>query len=189
MGGKWSQVSRRGRWGLDMGTTGWEGSSELVVAISSGNSMQPRECPMFLIPLSCSGSAYCGGLWLAAVCMMCKMAEVLGDAEIQRKYTDILRKGKEAFERLLWNGGYSLVGNRVSPGRGTAVLGSQSITGDEGNRGHAIPPSRGAGASTGGEQKRYGGLEKQREESLLEKATMCLPHGIGCRGSIRESGS
>ncbi|XP_009463414.1 PREDICTED: non-lysosomal glucosylceramidase [Nipponia nippon] len=51
-------------------------------------------------------SAYCGGLWLAAVCMMCKMAEVLGDAEIQQKYTDILSKGKEAFERMLWNGKY-----------------------------------------------------------------------------------
>ncbi|XP_027488789.1 non-lysosomal glucosylceramidase-like [Corapipo altera] len=51
-------------------------------------------------------SAYCGGLWLAAVCMMCKMAEVLGDAEIQQKYMAILSKGKEAFERMLWNGKY-----------------------------------------------------------------------------------
>uniref|UniRef100_A0A8C0U3X6 Non-lysosomal glucosylceramidase n=2 Tax=Cyanistes caeruleus TaxID=156563 RepID=A0A8C0U3X6_CYACU len=51
-------------------------------------------------------SAYCGGLWLAAVCMMCKMAEVLGDTEIQQKYLDILNKGKEAFERMLWNGKY-----------------------------------------------------------------------------------
>ncbi|KAM4878822.1 non-lysosomal glucosylceramidase [Sylvia borin] len=51
-------------------------------------------------------SAYCGGLWLAAVCMMCKMAEVLGDTEIRQKYLDILNKGKEAFERMLWNGKY-----------------------------------------------------------------------------------
>ncbi|KAL2294151.1 hypothetical protein Nmel_007874 [Mimus melanotis] len=51
-------------------------------------------------------SAYCGGLWLAAVCMMCKMAEVLEDTEIQQKYLDILYKGKEAFERMLWNGKY-----------------------------------------------------------------------------------
>ncbi|KAM9509587.1 non-lysosomal glucosylceramidase isoform 1-T1 [Guaruba guarouba] len=51
-------------------------------------------------------SAYCGGLWLAAVCMMCKMAEVLGDAKIRQKYMDILNKGKEAFERKLWNGKY-----------------------------------------------------------------------------------
>ncbi|XP_025973175.2 non-lysosomal glucosylceramidase-like [Dromaius novaehollandiae] len=51
-------------------------------------------------------SAYCGGLWLAAVCMMCKMADMLGDGEILQKYTAILEKGKEAFERLLWNGKY-----------------------------------------------------------------------------------
>uniref|UniRef100_A0A8C3E6Y6 Non-lysosomal glucosylceramidase n=3 Tax=Corvus moneduloides TaxID=1196302 RepID=A0A8C3E6Y6_CORMO len=51
-------------------------------------------------------SAYCGGLWLAAVCMMCKMAEVLGDTEVRQKYLDILNKGKEAFERRLWNGKY-----------------------------------------------------------------------------------
>uniref|UniRef100_A0A8B9BY25 Glucosylceramidase beta 2 n=1 Tax=Anser brachyrhynchus TaxID=132585 RepID=A0A8B9BY25_9AVES len=51
-------------------------------------------------------SAYCGGLWLAAVRMMCKMAEVLGDEETQQKYSGILQKGKEAFERMLWNGKY-----------------------------------------------------------------------------------
>ncbi|XP_048787286.1 non-lysosomal glucosylceramidase [Lagopus muta] len=51
-------------------------------------------------------SAYCGGLWLAAVQMMCKMAEVLGDTETQQKYDAILQKGKESFERLLWNGKY-----------------------------------------------------------------------------------
>lgn len=172
-----------------MWTTGWEGSSELVVAISSGSSMQPRECPMFLTLLSRSGSAYCGGLWLAAVCMMCKMAEVLGDAEIQQKYMDILRKGKETFERLLWNGGYSLVGNRVCPGRGRAVPG---ITEHYRGWGKGDMPSlqaEGEEQVPGREQKRYGGLEKQREENLLEKATMYLPHGMGCRGSIHESGS
>uniref|UniRef100_A0ACB8EPJ1 Non-lysosomal glucosylceramidase n=2 Tax=Sphaerodactylus townsendi TaxID=933632 RepID=A0ACB8EPJ1_9SAUR len=51
-------------------------------------------------------SAYCGGLWLAAVCMMCRMAEVLGEDEVQQKYAAILAKGTEAFERLLWNGKY-----------------------------------------------------------------------------------
>lgn len=54
--------------------------------------------------LFCSGSAYCGGLWLAAVRMMCEMAEVLGDTETRQKYDAILQKGKESFERLLWNG-------------------------------------------------------------------------------------
>ncbi|XP_015271182.1 PREDICTED: LOW QUALITY PROTEIN: non-lysosomal glucosylceramidase, partial [Gekko japonicus] len=51
-------------------------------------------------------SAYCGGLWLAAVCVMCQMAEVLGAGEVRQKYSAILTKGTEAFERLLWNGKY-----------------------------------------------------------------------------------
>ncbi|XP_010218121.1 PREDICTED: non-lysosomal glucosylceramidase [Tinamus guttatus] len=51
-------------------------------------------------------SAYCGGLWLAAVCMMCKMADVLGDHGTMQKYSAILQKGKESYERLLWNGKY-----------------------------------------------------------------------------------
>lgn len=99
--------------------------------------------------------------------MMCKMAEVLGDAEIQQKYTDILRKGKEAFERLLWNGGYSLVGNRVSPGRGTLFLGSQSIIGDGRKWGLAISSSRGEGAGTreGTEEIGWFGKGKRREPS------------------------
>ncbi|XP_043543049.1 non-lysosomal glucosylceramidase isoform X3 [Chiloscyllium plagiosum] len=51
-------------------------------------------------------SAYCGGLWLASVCIMCKMAEILKEEEEYKKYRDILEKGKEAFERILWNGKY-----------------------------------------------------------------------------------
>ncbi|XP_025049265.1 non-lysosomal glucosylceramidase [Alligator sinensis] len=51
-------------------------------------------------------SAYCGSLWLAAVCMMCKMAEILDDGGVLHKYSAILQKGSEAFERLLWNGKY-----------------------------------------------------------------------------------
>ncbi|XP_029439064.1 non-lysosomal glucosylceramidase [Rhinatrema bivittatum] len=51
-------------------------------------------------------SAYCGGLWLAAVCMMCKMAEILKDKAVFQKYSTILEKGKKAFEKHLWNGRY-----------------------------------------------------------------------------------
>ncbi|KAJ1212624.1 hypothetical protein NDU88_000279 [Pleurodeles waltl] len=51
-------------------------------------------------------SAYCGGMWLASVCMMCKMAEILNDDVVLHKYSCILEKGKSAFERLLWNGKY-----------------------------------------------------------------------------------
>ncbi|XP_029768852.1 non-lysosomal glucosylceramidase [Terrapene carolina triunguis] len=55
--------------------------------------------------ISASG-AYCGSLWLAAVCVMCKVAGIVGDSEVLQKYSAIRRKGTEAFERLLWNGKY-----------------------------------------------------------------------------------
>lgn len=51
-------------------------------------------------------SSYCGGLWLAAVCMTCQMADLLGDTSAYNKFSDILSRGKEAFEKLLWNGKY-----------------------------------------------------------------------------------
>ncbi|XP_044300731.1 non-lysosomal glucosylceramidase [Varanus komodoensis] len=51
-------------------------------------------------------SAYCGGLWLAAVCVMCRMAEIMGSGEVLQKYAAILARGSAAFERLLWNGKY-----------------------------------------------------------------------------------
>ncbi|XP_063309588.1 non-lysosomal glucosylceramidase isoform X1 [Pelobates fuscus] len=51
-------------------------------------------------------SAYCGGLWLAAVCMMCQMAGILSDSPVYNKFSAILNKGKEAFEKKLWNGKY-----------------------------------------------------------------------------------
>ncbi|KAM3909775.1 non-lysosomal glucosylceramidase-like, partial [Leptodactylus fuscus] len=51
-------------------------------------------------------SAYCGGLWLAAVSMMCHMADHLGDRDALGKFSRILSTGKEAFEKLLWNGKY-----------------------------------------------------------------------------------
>ena len=49
-------------------------------------------------------SAYCGGLWLAAVAMMVQMAALCGTQEVQEKFASILSRGKEAYERLLWNG-------------------------------------------------------------------------------------
>ena len=48
------------------------------------------------------------------------MAEVLGDTETQQKYLDILNKGKEAFERMLWNGGCSAAGSPCFPWEGRA---------------------------------------------------------------------
>ncbi|KAG8431056.1 hypothetical protein GDO86_019484 [Hymenochirus boettgeri] len=49
-------------------------------------------------------SSYCGGLWLSAVCIMCEMADI-GRWCVMRSSPPSC-KGKEAFERLLWNGLY-----------------------------------------------------------------------------------
>ncbi|CAL8240337.1 unnamed protein product [Merluccius merluccius] len=51
-------------------------------------------------------SAYCGGLWLAAACVMCKMATLLDDQPTCGRYKDILERGSAAFDKLLWNGQY-----------------------------------------------------------------------------------
>nr|XP_032809252.1 non-lysosomal glucosylceramidase [Petromyzon marinus]XP_032809253.1 non-lysosomal glucosylceramidase [Petromyzon marinus]XP_032809254.1 non-lysosomal glucosylceramidase [Petromyzon marinus]XP_032809255.1 non-lysosomal glucosylceramidase [Petromyzon marinus]XP_032809256.1 non-lysosomal glucosylceramidase [Petromyzon marinus] len=51
-------------------------------------------------------SAYCGGMWLASVCTMRKMADIMGDLTCFNKYDDILSRGKKAFETKLWNGRY-----------------------------------------------------------------------------------
>ncbi|XP_011805830.1 PREDICTED: non-lysosomal glucosylceramidase isoform X1 [Colobus angolensis palliatus] len=51
-------------------------------------------------------SAYCGGLWLAAVAVMVQMAALCGAQDIQDKFSSILHRGQEAYERLLWNGRY-----------------------------------------------------------------------------------
>ncbi|XP_006143226.1 non-lysosomal glucosylceramidase [Tupaia chinensis] len=51
-------------------------------------------------------SAYCGGLWLAAVAVMVQMAALCGAQDVQEKFTSILTRGQEAYERLLWNGRY-----------------------------------------------------------------------------------
>eukprot|EP00064_Thunnus_orientalis_P017605 superscaffoldBa00003790_g17689 len=51
-------------------------------------------------------SAYCGGLWLASLCVMCKMARLVDKEETYQHYRDILDRGSAAFDKLLWNGKY-----------------------------------------------------------------------------------
>ncbi|XP_036407076.1 non-lysosomal glucosylceramidase [Megalops cyprinoides] len=51
-------------------------------------------------------SAYCGGLWLASVCVMCKMARLLDSDSVYQRYRDVLDRGSAAFDKLLWNGQY-----------------------------------------------------------------------------------
>ncbi|XP_030017790.1 uncharacterized protein LOC115438354, partial [Sphaeramia orbicularis] len=48
-------------------------------------------------------SAYCGGLWLASLCVMCKMAILLDNKEMYQLYRSTLDKGSTAFDKLLWN--------------------------------------------------------------------------------------
>lgn len=52
-------------------------------------------------------SAYCGGLWLASLCVMCKMAKLVNEEEAYRHYRDILDRGSAAFDKLLWNGEFN----------------------------------------------------------------------------------
>lgn len=49
-------------------------------------------------------SAYCGSLWLGALCSTVKMAEVVGDESTRVKFAAVLDKAKVAFEEKLWNG-------------------------------------------------------------------------------------
>ncbi len=49
-------------------------------------------------------SAYCGSLWLAALCVTIRMAIILEDAETETKYSSILEKAKMVFDNKLWNG-------------------------------------------------------------------------------------
>jgi len=51
-------------------------------------------------------SAYCGGLWLAALRCMVEIATVLELDENIDRYKTMLSAGKKAYERKLWNGTY-----------------------------------------------------------------------------------
>lgn len=47
-------------------------------------------------------SAYCGGLWLAALQCMVAMAGVLDEPEDAKRYAEILARGRAAYEEKLW---------------------------------------------------------------------------------------
>lgn len=57
---------------------------------------------MYNVFLFCS--AYCGGLWLAALYCMHKMAVHFADTDAIDKYAALLERGKSSFEEKLWNG-------------------------------------------------------------------------------------
>lgn len=51
-------------------------------------------------------SAYCGGMWLAALKVLCNMAEELNQYKDLAKFSEVLERGKKSFEQKLWNGSY-----------------------------------------------------------------------------------
>ncbi|XP_050400246.1 non-lysosomal glucosylceramidase isoform X1 [Patella vulgata] len=51
-------------------------------------------------------SAYCGGLWLAALRMLCEMAFILGKTEDVDKFAAILKLGAKSYQDKLWTGKY-----------------------------------------------------------------------------------
>eukprot|EP01018_Ginkgo_biloba_P009127 Gb_37177 [translate_table: standard] len=51
-------------------------------------------------------SAYCGGLWLAALQAATAMADELGHKDFAAKYKSQFQKAKVVYEKKLWNGSY-----------------------------------------------------------------------------------
>lgn len=51
-------------------------------------------------------SAYCGGLHVATLSCVCKIASILGDSDSFEKYNQIFKKAKDAYNKKLWNGKY-----------------------------------------------------------------------------------
>ena len=49
-------------------------------------------------------SAYCGGMWLAALKMFSEMAKVLGHQADFNKFNGILEQAKASYVDKLWNG-------------------------------------------------------------------------------------
>ena len=51
-------------------------------------------------------SAYCGGLHVATLKVVCEIAKLLDDKESVEKYSSILIKAKKSYDTKLWNGKY-----------------------------------------------------------------------------------
>lgn len=58
----------------------------------------------YLIIFDFVASAYCGGMWLAALRMMIEMATILKKEDDVLHYKEILDKGKVSYQNKLWNG-------------------------------------------------------------------------------------
>lgn len=63
---------------------------------------------IFYVLVFCCCSAYCGGLWLAALYCTVQIAKILQQRDIAEKFSTVLTKAKESFNAILWNGNFSL---------------------------------------------------------------------------------
>jgi non-lysosomal glucosylceramidase len=51
-------------------------------------------------------SAYSGGLWLAALSAAAALADLLKKKDAAARYRDLLARGQQSYDELLWNGSY-----------------------------------------------------------------------------------
>lgn len=68
---------------------------------NSGSADQTYDCWVMK-----GASAYCGGLWLAALKCMEAISEILNKHEDKKYYRNMLDRGKVSFEKKLWTGTY-----------------------------------------------------------------------------------
>ncbi|MFH0879830.1 MAG: GH116 family glycosyl hydrolase, partial [Lentisphaerota bacterium] len=69
-------------------------------------------------------SAYCGGLWLAALKAGIEIARIAGDAEVESLYTSWFDTAYPAFDSRLWNGEYYLY-DTGSAGNSNSIMSDQ----------------------------------------------------------------
>ncbi|CAG4974270.1 unnamed protein product [Parnassius apollo] len=59
-------------------------------------------------------SAYCGGLWIAAISSVCSMANILGFEDDEKEFSKLLEQARKSYEEKLWSGAYYRFDTRPS---------------------------------------------------------------------------
>ncbi|KAJ0175462.1 hypothetical protein K1T71_008621 [Dendrolimus kikuchii] len=68
-------------------------------------------------------SAYCGGLWIAAVSCVRSMAQILNLEDDEKEFSILLETAREAFNQKLWNGSFYKFDTK--PGNENVVMADQ----------------------------------------------------------------
>lgn len=64
-------------------------------------------CMSFIyVNVSCNCSAYCGGLWVAALSAASGMARTLGFHDDEKEFSKLLEQARKSYEDKLWSGSY-----------------------------------------------------------------------------------